>query len=144
VDRDELLRTSCFLALDALCAEFGHELPYAGGLDRGFVFDGRRVPFMNRYKGIHRGGIQRGPAALSIMTSSSNPYADGDTDDGLQYAYRSGDIDQADNRALREAHMLGVPLVYFVGTRPGWFEAIYRATCIATTRSRSGCISARA
>ncbi len=125
MDRDELLRTSCFLALDALRAEFGDELPYTGGLDRGFVFDGRRVPFMNRYKGIHRAGSQRGPAALSVMTSWSNPYADGDTEDGLGYAYRNGDIDQADNRALREAHMLGVPLAYLVGTRPGWFEAVY-------------------
>jgi putative restriction endonuclease len=125
MDRDELLRTSCFLALDALRAEFGDELPYGDGLDRGFVFDGRRIPFMNRYKGIHRARTQRGPAALSIMTSSSNPYADGDTEDGLEYAYRSGEIDQADNRALREAHVLGVPLAYLVGTRPGWFEAIY-------------------
>jgi putative restriction endonuclease len=125
MDRDELLRTSCFLALDGLRAEFGDELPYAGGLDRGFLYDGRRVPFMNRYKGIHRARNQRGPAALSVMTSWSNPYADGDTEDGLGYAYRSGDIDQADNRALREAYMLGVPLTYLVGTRPGWFEAVY-------------------
>jgi putative restriction endonuclease len=125
MDRDELMRTRCFLALDALRAQFGDELPYSGGLDRGFTFDGRRVPFMNRYKGIHRAGSQRGPAALGIMTSSSNPYGDEDTDDGFEYAYRSGDVDQPDNRALREAYALGVPLVYLVGTRPGWFEAIY-------------------
>jgi putative restriction endonuclease len=80
---------------------------------------------MNRYKGIHRSREQRGPAALSIMTSSANPYADGDTDEGFGYAYRSGDVDQADNRSLREAAAMQVPIVYFVGTRPGWFEAVY-------------------
>jgi putative restriction endonuclease len=125
MDRDELLRASCFLALDALRAEFGDELPYVGGLDRGFLFDGRRVPFMNRYKGIHRAGNQHGPAALSIMTSASNPYEDENTDDGIEYAYRSGNLDQADNRALREANALAVPLVYFAATRSGQFEAVY-------------------
>jgi putative restriction endonuclease len=125
VDRDDALRAACFLALDALRATHGDELPYAGGLDQGFVFDGRRVPFMNRYAGIHRAAAQRGRAVLSIQTSSTNPYADGDTDDGFGYAYRRGDVDQASNRALREASALQVPIVYLVGTRPGWFEAVY-------------------
>jgi putative restriction endonuclease len=80
---------------------------------------------MNRYKGIHRAKEQRGPAALSLMTSSSNPYADGDTDEGFGYAYRSGSVDQPDNRALRSAGAAQTPLVYFVGTRPGWFQALY-------------------
>jgi len=38
------------------------------------------------------------------------------------YDYRAGAVDQADNRALRAAHDLQVPLVYFVGTRPGWYR----------------------
>ena len=59
------------------------------------------------------------------MTSASNPYGDGDTDDGFGYAYRAGDPAQPDNRALREASALLVPIVYFVGTRPGAFQAIY-------------------
>jgi putative restriction endonuclease len=41
------------------------------------------------------------------------------------YAYRSGSTDQPDNRALRAAHTLGVPLVYFVATRPGWYKPLY-------------------
>ena len=125
MERDELLRIRCFLALDALRAKLGDELPLAGGLDQGFVFDGHRVPFLNCYKGIHRAQVQRGRAVLSIQTSSKNPYADGDTDDGFGYAYRKGDVDQADNRSLREACAMQVPIVYFVGTRPGWFEAVY-------------------
>src|SRR5207249_4115280 len=47
---------------------------------------------------------------------------DVETPDGFLYDYRSGPIDQPDNRALRAAHQLQVPIVYFVGTRPGWYR----------------------
>jgi len=125
VERDEDVRTACFLALDVLRAQFGEELPYKGGLDRGFGFRGSRVPFLNYQKGIYRAGIQRGPAALSIQTSSKSPYTDEPAADGFLYAYRAGSIEQPDNRALRAAHALAVPIVYFVATRPGWYEALY-------------------
>lgn len=46
--------------------------------------------------------------------------------DGFLYAYRAGAIDQPDNRALRAAHELQVPLVYFIGTRPGWYKPVFR------------------
>lgn len=126
MERDEDVRTACFLALDVLRAQFGEELPYKGGLDRGFAFRGRpRVPFLNYQKGIYRASVQRGPAALSIQTSARTPYDDEAIDEGFLYAYRAGDIDQPDNRALRSAGTLGVPLAYFVATRPGWYEALY-------------------
>ena len=76
-------------------------------------------------KGIHRAAAQRGPAALSITTSPSGPYEDTATDSGVLYAYRAGGVDQADNRALRAAVDLRVPLVYFVGTRPGFYTPIF-------------------
>ena len=123
--RDDDVRTSCFASLDVLCAKFGDDLPYTGGLDAGFPFRGRRVPFLAYMKGIYRAAAQTGPAALSINTSSASPYEDEDTPDGVLYAYRAGDIDQPDNRALRAAHELAVPIVYFVGTRPGWYKPFY-------------------
>ena len=125
MDPDASLRAACFLALDALRAAHGDELPYRGAIDQGFRFDGRRVVFMNPQKGIHRSREQRGDAALSVMTSASNPYGDGDTDDGFAYAYRAGDPAQPDNRALRAAGSAQVPIVYFFGTRPGAFQPIY-------------------
>jgi hypothetical protein len=64
----------------------------------------------------------RGPAALSIQTSANTPYRDVETRDGFLYDYRAGAVEQPDNRALRAAHDLQVPLVYFVGTRPGWYR----------------------
>lgn len=125
MDRDEEVRARCFLALDFLRARHGDDLPYTGGLDAGFNYQGRRVPFLNRQKGIYRAAAQKGPAALAIQTSFKAPYPDEETGEGLQYAYRAGDVDQPDNRALRYAYVLGVPLVYFSATRPGWYRAEY-------------------
>ncbi len=125
MERDEDVRTSCFARLAVLQANVGDELPYAGVLSEGFPFRGRRVPFLNPYKGIHRAREQRGPAALSIQTSVKSPYDDSASELGFMYAYRTGSIDQPDNRALRAAHRLQTPIVYFVGTRAGWFRPLY-------------------
>jgi putative restriction endonuclease len=123
--RDEDVRTACMARLSLLVAEFGEDIPYAGALSNGFPFRGRRVPFLNYQKGIYRAKVQKGPAALSIQTSSKSPYDDEAIADGFLYAYRAGDVDQPDNRALRAAHQLQVPLVYFIGTRPGWYKPVF-------------------
>lgn len=96
---DEALRTSCFAQLAVLAAQFGDDVPYEGGLDRGFSFAGRRVPFLNRQQGIYRAAAQRGPAALSVRTSVHSPYDDRETPDGFVYAYRGTDPEHRDNRA---------------------------------------------
>jgi putative restriction endonuclease len=111
--------------LSILVAGFGEDVPYTNGLDRGFPFRGVRVPYLNRQKGIYRAAAQRGPAALSIQTSARSPYDDEILADGFAYAYRAGDVDQPDNRALRAAYELQVPFVYFIGTRPGWYKPLF-------------------
>lgn len=113
--RDEDVRTACMARLSLLVAEFGEDIPYVGALKNGFPFRGNRVPFLNYQKGIYRAKVQKGPAALSIQTSSKSPYDDEVIADGFRYAYRAGDIDQADNRALRAAHQLQVPLTISSG-----------------------------
>jgi putative restriction endonuclease len=122
---DEMLRAACFASLDVLCAQFGDDVPYRGGLDRGFPHGGRRIPFLSPQKGIFRAAAQTGPAALSINTSSKSPYGDAEVEDGYLYAYRSGAVDQPDNRALRYAYTEQIPIVYFVATRPGWYRPLY-------------------
>jgi putative restriction endonuclease len=111
--------------LSVLVAEFGEDVPYVGGLAHGFPFRGERLPFLNRQKGIYRSRAQRGPAALAIQTSAKSPYDDEVVEDGFLYAYRAGDVEQPDNRALRAAHQLQVPIVYFIGTRPGWYKPVF-------------------
>jgi putative restriction endonuclease len=123
--RDDDVRSSCVASLDVLCATFGEDVPYKEGLGVGFPFRGQRVPFLSPQKGIFRAAAQRGPAALSINTSYKSPYGDEETPDGVLYAYRAGEVSQPDNRALRAAHDLQVPLAYFVGTRPGWYKPFY-------------------
>ena len=132
---DEALRTSCFAALDVLCAQFGEDVPYPGGLDRGFAFRGRRIPFLSRYKGIHRAAVQEGPTALSITTSHRSPYDDEAIPDGFLYAYRAGSPDQPDNRALRAAHDSAAPLVYFIATRANWYRPLYPCYVIGDDRA---------
>jgi putative restriction endonuclease len=123
--RDDDVRSSCFASLDVLCARFGEEVPYPGGLAEGFNFRGRKVPFLSTQKGIFRAAAQSGPAALSIQTSWKSPYGDTETETGYRYAYRAGSIDQPDNRALRQAYVLRVPIVHFVATRPNYYRPIY-------------------
>jgi putative restriction endonuclease len=122
---DEHLRSACFASLDVLCAQFGEDIPYKGGLDRGFPYGGQRVPFLSPQKGIFRARAQTGPGALSINTSAKSPYDDEAVAEGFFYAYRAGSLDQPDNRALRAARASQAPLVYFVATRPGWYKALY-------------------
>jgi putative restriction endonuclease len=125
VERDDDVRAACFLALDALRAQFGEDLPYRDALDQGFAFRGRRVPFLSYQKGIYRAAAQRGPAALSVLTSYKHPYGDSVVEEGFIYAYRAGSIDQPDNRALRQAFSLQVPIAYFYATQPGWYQVHY-------------------
>ena len=67
-------------------------------LRQGFMFEGERISFGSFQKGIHRARVQRGPAALTLTTSVKDPYVDVYDDAGFTYAYRTGPIDQADNR----------------------------------------------
>jgi putative restriction endonuclease len=128
---DDALRSSCFASLDVLCATHGEDVPYVGGLDQGFPFRGRRVPFLSPQKGIFRAAAQEEPAALSIQTSASSPYDDEETPDGFYYAYRAGSTDQPDNRALRSAYTLKAPIVYFVATVPGRYKPLYPCYIVA-------------
>lgn len=122
---DDGLRAACFASLDVLCATHGEDIPYRGGLEAGFAFRRARVPFLSPQKGIFRAAAQQGEAALSINTSAKSPYDDQETPDGFYYAYRSGSIDQPDNRSLRAAYAHAAPLVYFIATRPGWYKPLY-------------------
>jgi len=114
--------------LSILAAEFGEDIPYVGGLERGFPFRGRRIPFLNRQKGIYRSAVQTGPAALSIHTSAKSPYDDEIVEDGFIYAYRAGDVNQSDNRALRAAYELQVPICISSGRDPAGTSPFSRAT----------------
>jgi putative restriction endonuclease len=107
-------------------AQIYDDLVPVSALREGFRFDGERVSFGSFQKGIHRSRLQRGDAALTLMTSLKDPYGDAFDQAGgsFMYAYRSGSIDQADNRALREAFELQTPLVYFRAMAPSQYLVV--------------------
>ena len=92
----------------------------------GFPFDGEQVSFGSFQRGIHRARQQRGPAALTVFTSPKSPYDDEiDEETGaIIYAYRTGSLSQADNRALDAAFETQAPLIYFKGIEPSQYAVV--------------------
>lgn len=124
IDPDLLLRQAAVARARGL-AEVYDDLVPVEQLRAGFVFDGVRVSFGSFQKGIHRSRLQHGPAALTLTTSLKDPYGDAHDEAGLfAYAYREGSIDQADNRALRAAHELQTPVVYFRAMATGQYLVV--------------------
>jgi putative restriction endonuclease len=120
-DSDHELRLAAIDAARRLMEDYDDVVPL-DALRAGFPFRGQRVSFGSFQKGIHRSRLQRGPAALTLTTSFRDPYSDEfDPAGAFTYAYRAGPIDQADNRALRAAHALRVPIVYFRALGPGQY-----------------------
>lgn len=105
-------------------------------LREGFQFGGARVSFGSFYDGIYRPRIMQGPAALTLTTTAPKlgrdaPYADGydEVTETFVYHYRTPRSDsrealraaEADNRALRAAYELAVPVIYFRGIAPSQY-----------------------
>ncbi len=125
VDPDLALRQAAVARARELTQIYDDLVPLSR-LREGFSLDGDSVSFGSFQKGIHRSRLQRGAAALTVTTSFNDPYADAFDEQGrlFTYAYRSGAIDQADNRALRAAFELQTPLVYFRALAPSQYLVV--------------------
>ena len=114
-------------AMDWLTAHGSGTVDYA--FTTTFEFEGRRIPLMDRQRGIRKpAGFD---AALAIRTTYTPPnqvppYNDSIGPDGLQrYKYRGDDPNHPENVALRRAWDQNLPLIWFVGIGPGVYEPIY-------------------
>ena len=77
-------------------------------------------------------------ATLSILSQPKGPYDDVETEDGLlRYAYRDGDPNGGDNRKLRRAAELGVPLVLLQGIAAGVFVPTFPVYVVGRRPGRS-------
>ncbi len=95
-----------------------------------FSYAGEPLKLIDQSRGI-RNPRQLG-ATLSILSQPKGPYDDVETEDGLlRYAYREGDPDGGDNRKLRRAAKLGVPLVLLQGIAPGVFVPTFPVYVVA-------------
>lgn len=119
---DDRVRTAGFEWLSEQVVKYGDVLPRRI-LEQGYVFNGDRVPFVGPV-GIFKPRILQIP--LSITTVPKGPYADYFGADGLlRYRYRGKDRDHVDNRGLRSAMELRIPLAYFHCLAAGRYMAIW-------------------
>ena len=127
-DLDTRVRTQAFQFLAEQTRLHGEVVP-RDLLERGFDFEGRRVPLIGP-QGIFK------PALLAEMPISittvpvkegeARPYDDGVGPDGfLHYRYRGTDPSHRDNQGLRLAMGRGVPLVYLYGVTPGRYMPVW-------------------
>lgn len=122
-----------------LLSDLYSEIVPLPALREGFVFAGERVSFGSFYSGIFRPRQMRGPAALSLTTTPPKgtreaPYNDGLDETGSSFIYhyrtaygstvRATEAAEADNRALRAAAELAVPLIYFHGIGPSQYSVV--------------------
>ena len=110
LQQDVAVRQAAFNWLESQVRLYGDVLPRTL-LIQGFDFQGKRVPLLSP-QGIFKPAILDLP--LTITTIPDGPYDDGYLSDTLmQYRYRGSDPQHRDNKGLREAMRLHVPLIYF-------------------------------
>ena len=133
---DTLLRTAAFERVRTLCEIHDHLT--AQQLGEGFIVDGQRYPLVNPRRGIFKPSQMR--FLLSINTvipkTGNRVWCDEqrdvhrrifDGDQMVDYAFMGDNPDSADNRWLREAFENQIPIIYFLGSAPGRYQAILPA-----------------
>jgi hypothetical protein len=121
-DPDHAVRKAALEHVRGLSRRYDDLVPRAALLD-GFTFAGERWSLGSLQNGIYRPRRFSGAAALTLLTAAHAPGQPAPYDDDIDlgsgtilYHYRSGSIDQPDNRALRAAFAEHVPLIYFMGS----------------------------
>jgi putative restriction endonuclease len=135
-DSDALIRSAAFAEARRLSQTLGNLT--SQHLAAGFQFQGKRVPFVNPQRGIFKPQQMR--HLLSIKTVFPRPgrriwYDDQREvhqqifggDETIDYAFMGTNPDAADNRWLRDAMDMQIPVIYFLGTAPGLYQAIIPA-----------------
>jgi putative restriction endonuclease len=105
-------------------------------LKAGFTFQGARVPLINPQRGIFKPTSMR--YLLSVRTvypvSGRKVWYDDQRqvhaqiergDELIDYAFMGTDPEAADNKWLREASEVGVPILYFLGVAPQRYTLIW-------------------
>ena len=127
MERELAIRLAAHAWLDAGLAQ-GKEAWTQAEL-AAFHFGDQRIQLMDRQRGIKKPATMS--AALSIRTvyrrpGQPRPYQDETGPDGLlRYKWRGDSYDHAENRALREAMVRDLPLLWFYGVADGLYAAIY-------------------
>lgn len=125
---DHRVRLAAFDFLKAATAARGDELPRAL-LERGFEFEGRRVPLLGPAGIFKPAVLDRVPLSITtvpVVEGKDRPYEDElDGQGRLVYRYRGTDPLHRDNVGLRLAKERSIPLIYFFGVVPGWYQPVW-------------------
>ena len=125
-DRDAAVRLRAFAFLTEQRQRFGEASIPRTILERGFDFEGVRVPLIGP-QGIFKPAVLP-EVPLTITTAPpvehrERPYDDGFTDGGfLRYRYRGTDPNHRDNVGLRTAMQRQTPLIHLHGIVQGLYE----------------------
>lgn len=88
-----------------------------------FTFQGEEIKLLDTGRGIRN--PRQLSATLTIMTSVSSPYDDGEGPEGLlRYAIQEGELGEGSNQKLRVAYELQLPIIWFHGVRHGVFVPV--------------------
>lgn len=94
-----------------------------------FTVDGEVHRLIDRSRGIRNPKYLQG--TLSILSAPGSSYTDEDVDDALfAYAYRDGNVN-GDNKKLRRAFELGLPLILLRTIEPGVFHPVFPVWVVA-------------
>jgi putative restriction endonuclease len=142
-ERDNAIRQAAFARLLELERVYRDSIP-ATEIKKGFVYGARKIAFKTM-TGIFKPAVMQQHAALSITTTPRSPYDDRETEDEWLYAYRRGGVDSNDNRLLRNAMELRVPVIFFLWTvdSPRAYEAIWPCW-IVEDRPEERCVRVQA
>lgn len=133
-DPDFAIRTEAFTHLRRL-NQF-HDHLTAAILAEGFIVAGETIALMTRARGIFKPRQMK--TLLSIRTAMPRPgrkiwYDDQrevhrqiyQGDETVDYAFQGDNPEATDNRLLREAKDMQLPIIYFLGVAPGVYQAIF-------------------
>lgn len=130
---DMAVRMAAFHRLQQLEKLHGPILPWEI-IAEGFLFEGKRLRFANRARGIFRPSSMASaeePAALSIKSVVPREGREQRYDDlfsysgTLLYHFQGTNPDAWDNRLLKAAFEQQVPLIYFCGVSPGEYQPVW-------------------
>lgn len=105
-----------------------------------FRFAGQPFALMDRQRGIRKPAVLS--AALSIRTTfrpegAPRPYDDRQREDGLiTYKWRGTDADHPENRGLRAAFERRLPLIWFVGLAPSYYQPVFPVFIVEEQRQQ--------
>jgi putative restriction endonuclease len=132
-DLDARMRSTAFEHLRQLSQIF--DQLSSTQLGAGFQFNGERIPLINPQRGIFK--PRQMSFLLPIRTVFPKPgrriWYDDQTEvhrqifegeETIDYAFMGQNPDAPDNRWLREAMENRIPIVYFLGTSPGEYQAV--------------------